>query len=92
MKANTFTYQNRNCSVCAGSNTEALWAYNQITRTRNHYWQFSVNNVICKDCGFVFVSPAPNASELERYYSDSLVAYSDQALDYDVDKRYREVL
>lgn len=87
MKANTFSYHQRNCSVCDGGNTEGLWSYDHLTRTRNYYWKFTVNNVICEDCGFVFVSPVPDSDELGRYYQDSIVSYPDQELDYDIDRR-----
>ena len=87
MKVNKFLYESRNCCACEGDSTENLWSYSHLARTRNYNWLFEINNVICKRCGFVFVSPAPVADELKNYYSDMLVYYSNQELDYDVDAR-----
>jgi hypothetical protein len=48
-------------------------------------FRFEINNVICKNCGFVFVSPVSAPTDLAEYYADAYTAFSDQALDYDVE-------
>jgi len=82
-----FTYVQRKCCVCGVDNSEDIWQYEHKTRTRSYYWIFEVNNVVCKKCGFVYVTPVPVTRELEGYYGDSLVTYENQILDYDIDKR-----
>ena len=86
-----FTYRQRDCESCAGRNVETLWSQAFKARTRSGFWNFQTTDVICKDCGFVFVSPAQKSEELLEYYSDSLSPYASQELDYDVDKRLKAI-
>ena len=53
---------------------------------------FEVRNVICKNCGFVFVSPAPDEFELIKYYNDSFTKHAEQSLDYNIEKRKKIIL
>jgi SAM-dependent methyltransferase len=48
-------------------------------------WQ--VRNVICQDCGFVFVSPCPTETCLKEYYEDSYEYFCGQELDYSIETR-----
>jgi len=66
---------------------ESLWSYDFITNTISKQWRFKVNNVICKDCGFVFVSPSPDGESLLSYYRDSYSKFDGQSIDYDIEKR-----
>jgi SAM-dependent methyltransferase len=82
-----FSLQPRACECCGGSDVEALWYHEFDAHTRNAVWHFQVNNVICRDCGFAFVSPIPTATELQEYYGDSHSYLPDQTVDFDVEKR-----
>jgi hypothetical protein len=82
-----FSYVSRSCSACGSQNLESLWAYDFITNTISKQWRFKVNNVICKECGFVFVSPSPNGESLLSYYGDSYSKFDGQSIDYDIEKR-----
>jgi len=73
----------RACDCCDGQNLESLWAYDREVRTRNGWFVFQVNIVVCRGCGFVFVSPVFNETDLHAYYSDSHSSFEMQVLDYD---------
>lgn len=77
----------RNCDCCGKNNFETLWKYQHNTTSRNSNWVFNVTNVICKECGFVFVSPVYKQTTLLEYYKDSYFKFSELKLDYDVNKR-----
>ena len=43
--------------------------------------------MVCRRCGFAFVSPCPSASDLTDYYADSYEYWQGQSLDYSIDNR-----
>lgn len=77
----------RGCENCGGSDQEQLWHQSFTARTRLGKFRFDVNNVICRNCGFVFVSPVFDEADLADYYKESFSAFADAAPDYDVEKR-----
>jgi predicted SAM-dependent methyltransferase len=79
----------RGCENCCGNDLEQLWHQSFTARTRNGLYQFEVNNVVCRNCGFVFVSPVFDEADLSNYYADSFGAFKDASPDYDIDKRLR---
>jgi SAM-dependent methyltransferase len=83
--------ETRACECCGGDQLESLWRHQHIARTRNGAYRFSVNNVICAICGFIFVSPTFSQEGLSAYYADSFPAFHGQELDYDVDLRVRYI-
>ena len=82
-----FEYEARVCECCGSIDMEELWAYDYNTPTQTGVYKFAVRNVICRACGFVFVSPAPNECSLVPYYADSFCYWDGQILDYDIEKR-----
>ena len=83
-KTTKILYQNRNCDNCGNDALNPLWQYEREVTARTRKWYFSVNNCICPDCGFVFVSPAPTNESLAAYYADSTTYFK---IDYDISKR-----
>jgi len=83
-KTTKISYQNRNCDNCGNDALNSLWHYEREVTARTQKWHFSVNNCICPDCGFVFVSPAPTDESLAAYYADSTTYFR---IDYDISKR-----
>ena len=79
----TISLEARPCECCGGEDLEPLWKYELETRTRNGRFVFNVNNVICRHCGFVFVSPVFRESDLSAYYADAFSSFEMQTLDYD---------
>jgi len=77
-------YKKRKCECCESKNLEFLWKNLHRINTRSQSWLFEMNNVICRDCGFTFVSPAPFQESLNEYYAD-LHAYI--AVDYIIENR-----
>ena len=77
----------RDCENCGGGDLEPLWRQFFTARTRKRKFGFDVNNVICRNCGFVFVSPVFEDADLADYYKDSFSAFAGAAPDYDADKR-----
>lgn len=83
------TLEKRDCDVCGSQDLESLWSYEKnicINGSTNGY-SFKVNNVICRSCGFTFVSPRFNEDVLADYYGSSLRSPLDQSLDYDISFR-----
>ncbi len=83
----TILTEDRVCENCGCADLETLSHYEHDAKTRNHVFRFDVNNVICRGCGFVFVSPVHVRTNLLDYYSDSYSSYAGQLPDYDIDKR-----
>lgn len=79
--------EQRPCDCCSKNNVEVLWKYEFKARTRNKSWLFNVNNVICRHCGFVYVSPVYKQQDLIEYYADSFSKNSIQKIDYSISKR-----
>lgn len=86
-KVRTLTLIERPCAACGSHNHELLWLNHFTVKTRHEAWQFEMQNVICQDCGFAFVSPTPLPEDLQAYYQDSFPYLTDQAIDYDINKR-----
>lgn len=76
--------RSRACDNCGNSNPETLWSYERTVTSRSKKWHFKVNNVICPDCGFVYVSPAYTDEILGDYYADSATYFR---VDYSIDNR-----
>jgi hypothetical protein len=81
--------EKRDCDVCCSNDLEPLWSYekNVYTNESSKGYLFKVNNVICKNCGFTFVSPCFNEELLADYYASSLRSPTDQPVDYDINFR-----
>lgn len=79
--------QQRNCENCGGDDLEQLWRQSFTARTRSGNYLFDINNVICTNCGFVFVSPVFDEADIADYYAGSFSAFADAAPDYDIAKR-----
>ncbi|MCX5807589.1 MAG: methyltransferase domain-containing protein [Proteobacteria bacterium] len=79
--------EERYCPCCNNNDLEKLWSYTFPAKTKKAIWEFNVCNVICRKCGFVFVSPAAIEKDLKDYYFDSYTPYDKQTLDYDINKR-----
>lgn len=73
--------ETRCCDVCGSCDLEALWSYHRRVATHNFCWIFEVNNKICRGCGFVFVSPVYNSSDLADYYKDSYPNFGNSDFD-----------
>jgi hypothetical protein len=87
MPNTSFTYYQRSCESCGNTEVKPLYGFDYLAHTTGPSWLFKVQNVICQNCGFVFVSPAPVPSELLKYYEMSYAKFTGQQLDYDVEKR-----
>lgn len=83
------TLEKRDCDVCGSQDLKSLWSYtkNVCANGFANGYSFKVNNVICCNCGFTFVSPRFNEEALADYYGTSLRSPVDQPLDYDISFR-----
>ena len=80
-------YIDRDCDCCGSDNLQPVWQYEKISKTRNEQFFWQVNNVVCKQCGFAFVSPVPTQQSLADYYGDSFSMYPVQDIDYSIENR-----
>jgi SAM-dependent methyltransferase len=87
MVVQKFKYEPRLCECCGSNELEPLYNFDYVAYTSTKKWQFVVNDVICQNCGFVFVSPVPSANQLLDYYSDAFAKYKGQMLDFNSSKR-----
>lgn len=77
----------RNCDVCGGGRLDEIIAYTTKARTRSETFLWKVRNVICRNCGFAFVSPAPSGQSLAKYYSDCFPLWGGETLEFCLEKR-----
>lgn len=61
----------RACECCGADDAEILWHYQRLVTARANKWHFDVQNVICRQCGFVYVSPAYTDECLAACYADA---------------------
>jgi len=83
----TIEYRERDCDICGSFDLASLWEYSHEARIVNSIYAWQVQNVICRICGFVFTSPAPTDSSLEKYYGNTPSMFNRQLLDYSIDRR-----
>lgn len=79
--------ENRSCDFCEDDDLQELWNFTYTSSTINNFFHWNVRNVACRKCGFIFVSPAPSKTSLERYYRDSYSPVSLHKIDYSIDNR-----
>jgi ubiquinone/menaquinone biosynthesis C-methylase UbiE len=80
-------YVERECDCCGGGRLEELLAYRTKARTRSSLYLWKVRNVVCRDCGFAFVSPVPTQKSLTEYYADCYSFWRGEAIEYSVENR-----
>lgn len=80
-------YTSRNCDCCDSDDLQSVWHYQTSCKTRNDEYYWDVNNVVCRHCGFAFVSPTPCEKSLSHYYTDSFSIFEGQEIDYSIEKR-----
>lgn len=83
----TVTLQERACDCCGSKDFEEIWNYSLESRTKQNTFLWNVRNVVCRNCGFAFVSPSPTEDALEEYYKDSFSIYSQQTVDFSIENR-----
>lgn len=84
-------YIKRNCECCGSSNFESIIKSTQYSGNVNKkLYKFENNIVICKNCGFVFISPSPiETGNINEYYESAYMPFYNNILDYDVNKRLK---
>lgn len=81
------TLEPRVCECCGGNNLEPVWSNQSVVRRAAATWLFPVRVVVCRQCGFYFVSLGPAREDLARYYADGLSGYKGIGLPYSVERR-----
>ena len=81
----------RDCDCCGSDELQVIYNYNFETMTKKGQFEWVVNNVVCKKCGFVFVSPVPDQSILSRFYESQYVHSHGQVIDYSIEKRITSI-
>lgn len=79
----------RACDCCGSTDLEAIWEYTFRSKARHDTYVWDVRNVVCRNCGFAFVSPAPTSASLTAFYSDTYSAFTGMAPDHSVANRVR---
>ncbi|MDA8926840.1 hypothetical protein N9I85_06045, partial [Gammaproteobacteria bacterium] len=63
-----FRTQDRHCQCCGSSYLEKLWTNESRNTRHSRTWIFTINIVVCKDCGFSFTSPSLHEDDLNEYH------------------------
>ena len=80
-------YAPRACDCCESVDLEEVWSYSAQARTRSDVSLWEVRNVVCRFCGFAFVSPAPVPESLAAHYNDSLPISEERQPDFSIVNR-----
>jgi hypothetical protein len=80
-------YVDRNCDYCGGDNLDQILAYSTRARTRSFTYLWKVRNVVCRDCGFAFVSPVPTQESLAEYYADCYPFWRGESIEFSIENR-----
>lgn len=83
--------EKRNCDCCGGNDFEEIWSYSIKSKTKTNISSWHVHNVICRNCGFAFVSPCPTQESLNSHYADSYELSINQGPDYSVPNRIKVI-
>jgi hypothetical protein len=87
LQSTEFDLQVRACDCCGGVDVEEIWTNSYAARTRSGEYRFRNRNVVCRRCGFAFVSPCPRQPDLDAYYADALAHYAGQPPTSDISIR-----
>lgn len=77
----------RNCDLCGSGDLQEIHSYSAKYRTKTDMSIWNVRNVVCRACGFAFVSPAPQQKCLDLHYGDSYELSNGLKPDFSVSKR-----
>lgn len=80
-------YVDRNCDACGGDRLEKILTYSTKARTRSDTYLWEISNVVCRDCGFAFVSPVPTQESLSEYYTDCFPLWRGETLEFSIENR-----
>ena len=80
-------YVDRNCDVCGSGSLDQIMACTTKARTRSDSYLWKISNVVCRDCGFAFVSPAPSQESLVEYYTDCFPYFPGEAIEFSTENR-----
>lgn len=77
----------RACDLCNENNHEKIYSYSKKLNINNDNFTWKVNNVVCNNCGFAFVSPVPNQDIFTQYFQNKVSIYNGSKIDYSIPKR-----
>jgi len=77
----------RACECCGGTDVEPVWSSHSVVKRAVNTWRFPMNVVVCRACGFCFVSPGPKSEDLARYHAEGLSGYKAIGLAYSIEPR-----
>jgi SAM-dependent methyltransferase len=80
-------YSERPCDVCGGRDLHEIFHYTTRAKTRSGIYEWNVRNVVCRACGFAFVSPVPTQQSLASYYSDIYEHWQGGVIEFSIAKR-----
>jgi SAM-dependent methyltransferase len=84
-------YSERPCDVCGGRDLHEIFHYTTRAKTRSEVFEWHVRNVVCRACGFSFVSPVPTQQSLASYYSDVYEHWQGGVIEFSIASRVRLV-
>jgi SAM-dependent methyltransferase len=61
-------YADRACEICGSADHAEIFSWDRVAKTRLRDFKWSIRNVVCRNCGFAFVSPAPTQESLHEFY------------------------
>jgi len=77
----------RSCECCGSNDLESIWSNQSSVAKVSARYAFKAFIVICKKCGFCFLSPVYDNKFLSKYYLDGLSRSKDIMLPYSIEPR-----
>ena len=68
-------YADRLCEICGSADHAEVFSWTQVAKTRIRDFRWSIRNVVCQECGFAFVSPAPTQESLHEFYTSCFALF-----------------
>ena len=81
----------RACDCCGSVEVQEIYSYHYKTMMKKDQFEWEVKNVVCKKCGFAFVSPVPDETTLSKFYENQYSYYQGQAIDFSIEKRISSI-
>jgi Methyltransferase domain len=82
-------YTARACDICGSNDLEEINCYQKNVKAKTGVYRWQVRNVVCRICGFAFVSPSPVEQSVSRYYSDTYPYWQGEVTEFSIERRVR---
>lgn len=79
--------EERSCDLCQSRQIEPVFCYEHSAEMVGERFSWTVQNVVCSNCGFAFVSPVPPQSFIDSWFRNKVSTFGGSRVDYSISKR-----